>query len=332
MRRRGPPASRRRARPARVPDFFIVGHQKCGTTALYKMLRRHPQIFLPDVKEPRYFALRPARHAARTRSRRAPARSTLEDTWRCSPTPRPEQRAGEASPQYLRSTRRRARDRRARSRRAHHRDPARAGRLPALVSSADASRNNVEDRARLAQGDRARGRGREGRRIPRGCQHPAALLYSEHVRYVEQLRRFDDAFPREQMLVLIYDDFRRDNDGHVRDGAALSRGRGRGPDEPIETHAPGRAVRFPRCTGSRARERGVRGATPATRDPLTRAVARSPRSLGARPFARRGGGWSTSRRGRPTPQLRGRASPSFKPEVVALSDYLGRDLVTPVGL
>ena len=40
--------------------------------------------------------------------------------------------------------------------------------------------------------------------------------YSEHVRYVEQLRRYDAVFPREQMLVLIYDDFRADNEATVR--------------------------------------------------------------------------------------------------------------------
>ncbi len=39
-----------------MPDFFIVGHPKCGTTALYEMLRRHPQIFMPALKEPAFFA------------------------------------------------------------------------------------------------------------------------------------------------------------------------------------------------------------------------------------------------------------------------------------
>src|SRR5580693_6355814 len=48
-------------RDQRIPDFFIVGHAKCGTTALYEMLRRHPQIFMPEYKagagkEPWYFA------------------------------------------------------------------------------------------------------------------------------------------------------------------------------------------------------------------------------------------------------------------------------------
>ena len=57
---------------------------------------------------------------------------------------------------------------------------------------------------------------RHGRHIPRTCPRPAALLYSEYLRYVEQLRRYDAVFAPEQMLVLIYDDFRADNEGTVR--------------------------------------------------------------------------------------------------------------------
>ena len=37
------------------PDFFIVGAPKCGTTSLYYYLRQHPQIFMPDYKEPHFF-------------------------------------------------------------------------------------------------------------------------------------------------------------------------------------------------------------------------------------------------------------------------------------
>src|SRR5207253_3185006 len=57
---------------------------------------------------------------------------------------------------------------------------------------------------------------RLGRKIPRYTYWPQLLLYSEHVRYAEQLRRYHAAFSREQVLVLIYDDFRRDNEATVR--------------------------------------------------------------------------------------------------------------------
>jgi len=39
----------------RKPDFFIVGAPKCGTTALYRFLSQHPEIFLPKVKEVHFF-------------------------------------------------------------------------------------------------------------------------------------------------------------------------------------------------------------------------------------------------------------------------------------
>ena len=39
----------------RKPDFFIVGAPKCGTTSMFHYLRQHPQIFMPDNKEPHYF-------------------------------------------------------------------------------------------------------------------------------------------------------------------------------------------------------------------------------------------------------------------------------------
>ena len=39
-----------------MPDFFLVGQPKSGTTALYDMLKRHPRIFMPENKEPWFFA------------------------------------------------------------------------------------------------------------------------------------------------------------------------------------------------------------------------------------------------------------------------------------
>src|SRR5437588_5962186 len=86
----------------RVPDFFIVGHHKSGTTALYEMLRRHPQIFMPDLKEPRFFAsdLRPQFEPKSS----GIAPRTWEDYLDLFAAARPEQRVGEASPAYLRSS------------------------------------------------------------------------------------------------------------------------------------------------------------------------------------------------------------------------------------
>ena len=38
-----------------LPNFLIIGAQKAGTTTLYHLLRGHPAIFMPEVKEPGFF-------------------------------------------------------------------------------------------------------------------------------------------------------------------------------------------------------------------------------------------------------------------------------------
>jgi hypothetical protein len=40
---------------SKLPNFFIVGAPKCGTTALYSYLKQHPQIFMSPHKEPTFF-------------------------------------------------------------------------------------------------------------------------------------------------------------------------------------------------------------------------------------------------------------------------------------
>jgi hypothetical protein len=39
-----------------LPNFLIIGAMKGGTTSLYHYLRDHPQVFMPSVKEPMFFA------------------------------------------------------------------------------------------------------------------------------------------------------------------------------------------------------------------------------------------------------------------------------------
>jgi len=38
-----------------IPNFFVLGAGRCGSTTLYSMLRQHPQIFMPKLKEPSFF-------------------------------------------------------------------------------------------------------------------------------------------------------------------------------------------------------------------------------------------------------------------------------------
>ena len=40
---------------ARMPNFFILGTTKAGTTSLYQYLSKHPDIYLSETKEPQFF-------------------------------------------------------------------------------------------------------------------------------------------------------------------------------------------------------------------------------------------------------------------------------------
>lgn len=40
---------------AQLPNFFILGVAKCGTTTLHNILRQHPEIFMTKMKEPQFF-------------------------------------------------------------------------------------------------------------------------------------------------------------------------------------------------------------------------------------------------------------------------------------
>lgn len=192
-----------------MPDFFVVGHPKSGTTALYEALRNYPQIYMPDLKETRFFARE--LHPRLGESNAHP--QTLEDYLSLFSAARPGQRVGEASPSYLRSATSAARIAELRPDAriiAIFREPAsflRSLHLQLLQAHVETEKDL---RKAIALEPRRRRERDAGEVIEQG------LLYSEHVRYVEQLQRFHSVFAPEQVLVLIYDDFRADNEGSVR--------------------------------------------------------------------------------------------------------------------
>ncbi len=53
-----------------LPNTFLVGAVRGGTTSLYEYLAQHPQVFVPSVKEPHHFANLPRSGLATTAWRR----------------------------------------------------------------------------------------------------------------------------------------------------------------------------------------------------------------------------------------------------------------------
>jgi hypothetical protein len=306
----------------RVPDFFIVGQPKSGTTALYEALRAHPQLYMPDLKEPVFLASDLLAGLRRPTVRARP--QNLEDYLALFVDATPEQRMGEASSLYLWSRTAAANIAQLQPQAriiAILREPASMLRSLHLQLLQDHSETEPDLHKALALEDERR----RGKRIPRSAPRPAALFYSEHVRYVEQLRRYREVFSAEQMLVLIYDDFRADNEGTVR---RVLRFLGVDDTQPIEVTDANPTVRL-RSKQLDDVVRSVAGGG----GPVMRVVKGPVKGLTSRRL--RHGALRVARRrlvyGEPRPvddalmlELRRR----FSDEVVALSEYLGRDLVS----
>lgn len=62
-----------------LPDFFVIGAPKAGTTALHAALARHPDLFLSPVKEPKYFLCEGRR--PRRREHRGPGDAHSRKEW-----------------------------------------------------------------------------------------------------------------------------------------------------------------------------------------------------------------------------------------------------------
>jgi hypothetical protein len=304
----------------RAPDFFIVGHAKSGTSALYEMLRPHPQIFMPDGKEPWFLASDMWPRFRRPMA--GPPLQTLEQYLELFATAAPGQRVGEASSSYLWS-------RTAASAIAELQPDARIVAILREPASFLHSlhlqflRTHVESKKDLRKAMSLEAARAEGRHVPRRSHRPQLLQYSQHVRYVEQLRRYHALFPAEQVLVIIYDDFRDDNEGTVRRVLGFL---------DVDDAVPIDVIHANPTTGMRSQQLDELvhsvsvGRGPASRAAKATLKALTPRGL------RRDVLTLTQRHlvhGAAPPlderlalQLRRR----FRGEVAALSEYLGRDL------
>ncbi len=315
------PATSRGVAQGRVPDFFIVGQLKSGTTALYEMLGQHPQIFMPDRKEPRFFA-EEMYHRDPPRPGGTP--QTLEEYLEWFADARADQLVADASPSYLwsRTAARRIAELRPDARIvAVVREPASMVRSLHL----ELVQLYVETETDLRKAVALEGPRREGRGLSRHTYWPKMLQYEEFTRYVEQLRRYREAFPAEQIMVIVYDDFRRDNQATLRKVLGFL-----GLDESVElrqTEAnPTVRVRSPRL-------HELVHAVSVGHGPASRALKGSIKALTPRPL-RQKALYATQKRlvfDEPEPpdeQLMRELRLRYEPEVIALSEYLGRDLVS----
>lgn len=186
-----------------MPDFFIAGAPKCGTTSLWNYLRAHPAVFMPANKEPNYFC-------SDLPAERVGTLAEYEALFSSAP---PQALTGEGSVFYLYSK-------------------VAIGQIMARNASAkfivmlrnpvEATRsmhafrwnNHLEDVADLEQAWRLQEARLEGRYLPPRWPYPLLLQYGAQNSYAPQVRRLLAQVPPKQCLFLLFEEFFTDPTRH----------------------------------------------------------------------------------------------------------------------
>ena len=157
-----------------------------------------------------------------------------------------------------------------------------------------------------------------------GLPWPPLLLYSDHVRYVDQLHRYRSLFPARQILVLIYDDFRRDNIKTVR---TVQRFLGVDDTVPVDVMEANPSVSVRSGYLNRLLYEITMGRGRIPQAIKTAIKAGTPQQLRRHALQTTYSKLIYSKPQPPDQEWMTELRRRFKPEVVALSKYLDRDLV-----
>jgi len=296
------------------PNFFIVGAPKCGTTSLYEHLRPHPQIFMPYVKELHHFGsdLQFSTPLLQQRRDRDTYLSYFAD-WAGEPC------IGEASVFYLASTRA--------AQEIHDFNPD-ARIIIMLRNPVDMLYSlyhqlcftGVEDQPSFEDALAAEEPRKQGQDIPPRTNWVGTLYYREMATYSPQVQRYFDVFGREQVHVIILDDYKRDPEA-----------------------AYAETLRFLQVDDSFRPDFAVANASKTIRNPLLRDFLNYPPEwyqallrMGKQIVPTSMREWVNDRirsynavpykRPPMNPETRQRLTEDFAEEVSALGDLLGRDL------
>jgi len=181
-------------------DIFLVGAPKCGTTALVNYLSQHNKIFFPKIKEPHYFCVDFDAY------RRVNTPQQYLDLYK---NVSKGTILGDASVFYLYSKLA------AREIKMYNpdakiiamlRDP--ISMLPSL--HAQLVLTGREDILEFEEAWSAIADRKAGKRVPRNVIEASHIYYDEICAYKLQLDRYYQCFPRDNILIIDYEDFSND--------------------------------------------------------------------------------------------------------------------------
>lgn len=183
------------------PNFFIVGAPKCGTSAMNSYLRQHPDIFMPEIKELHFFG--------NDLNRGSASRYTEDEYQMLFQSSDSFKRIGESSVLYLYS------------KQAPYEiyDFSPEAKIIIMLRSpvdmlfslhAELLFLGHEEITNFTQALEAEPERRAGRMLPESTLIREMLYYSEMAQFSEHVSRYFNIFGRDNVHVVLFDDFNRD--------------------------------------------------------------------------------------------------------------------------
>lgn len=195
------------------PNLFIVGQPKSGTTALASFLDLHPDIFISKPKEPHFFCSdfhKESNDFHKEKSKKHFEFQNLKDYLTLFHTSKGALALGEASTNYLYS-KNSAKEIKLFNPNAKIiaiiREPVSLLHSLHMQYYNDTSENE-KDFERALDLEKQR---KNGKYISKRVRSPSYLFYSERIKYAEQIKRYLKLFPKRQLKIIIFNDFKKDN-------------------------------------------------------------------------------------------------------------------------
>ncbi len=186
-----------------LPNFLIIGAQKSGTTSLYHYLDEHPEVFMSRKKEPHFFSFEGREPKFKERSdKKKNIINTIEAYEQLFDGVTNEKAIGEASPSYLYEEQA--------AERIHTRIPD-AKLIAILRDPVDRAYSHFLHAVRSGREPMdgfVQALDDEEKRRAEGWGNP--YDYQRKGFYGAQLTRFLEYFPREQLLVFLFEDLSDD--------------------------------------------------------------------------------------------------------------------------
>jgi len=197
----------------KIPNLFIIGEPKCGTTTLHYVLNTHPEIYMSEVKEPAYFCKDFHKESDKYHGKKLyyPIREEHQylELFKDAEN---EKIIGESSTLYAYS--------KVAPKEIYKVNP--EAKIICLVREpisfmyslySHYYRNFEEEIENFKKAIEIEPLRKKGKYIPKSVTNPSILYYTERAKYYSHISRHLDVFGEERVLILTFDELKNNPEG-----------------------------------------------------------------------------------------------------------------------